>query len=118
MQQQTRRHTGEKAEKTACKFLKSHGLKLITKNYSCRYGEIDLLMRDKDQLVCVEVRYRSSASYCHPLETISNHKRRCLIKTASDYILRHEPNASIRFDVVGIDEKQNPDWIQHAFLVE
>lgn len=114
----SRNRSGAAAENAAYKFLKRQGLKLVAKNYSCRFGEIDLLMQDKQQLVCVEVRYRGANSYCHPLETINKHKRRCLIKTAAYYMQSHNPDADLRFDVVAITENKDLDWIKHAFLVE
>ena len=53
-----RKKTGDHAEQLACVFLQQQGLQLVTRNYRCRGGEIDLIMRDDDSLVFVEVRYR------------------------------------------------------------
>ncbi len=55
--------TGDHAELLACRYLQRHGLRLLTRNFHCRRGEIDLIMRDGDSLVFVEVRYRQQVRF-------------------------------------------------------
>lgn len=115
---------GSWAEDLAYRYLKSQGLKYVTKNYLCRMGEIDLIMRQKAVLVFVEVRFRSHGSYASPVQSISITKQRKLIRTAQHYLKRYRliGEAICRFDVVGIETMENGqpkiDWIKNAFQVE
>ena len=106
---------GKKAEDVACNFLLNNGLELLERNYSCRYGEIDLIMRDSDVLVFIEVRYRKHAAFGTAAESIDANKRRKIIFTADYYLQRNKPNCSTRFDVVTLDAERSPEWITDAF---
>lgn len=121
--------TGETAEQDACRFLLKNKLKLLSKNYRCKYGEIDLIMLDQQALVFVEVRYRKNNQFGSGADSITISKQRKLIKTAS-YYLQQNPKASqyaARFDVIsmsaGPDSNSQPhpenetkiDWIKDAF---
>lgn len=112
---------GNKAEKSAERYLKERGLKTITRNYNCRYGEIDLIMQDKDTLVFVEVRMRSNSNFGGALASIDYKKQQRLLLTAQTYLQQHQHKsfANQRFDVVGITGKENKteqtiEWIQNA----
>lgn len=115
---------GNWAENLAYEYLKLQGLKYVTKNYLCRMGEIDLIMRQKEILVFVEVRFRSNRSYASPSQSISVTKQRKLIRTAQHYLKRYGliGAAICRFDVVGIElvenSQPNIEWIKNAFQVE
>lgn len=121
----TTREQGEHTENLACQFLEEKGFKLIERNFSCRFGEIDLIMQDNDSLVFVEVRYRRSNNFGSGAETITANKQSKLIKTASAYLQQHAKlnQYSARFDVVSISgpvETSNIqnitfDWIENAF---
>lgn len=109
---------GFAAEEAARKYLVQQGLKWVESNYHCRLGEIDLIMRDKEYLVFVEVRARASATHGSALESVTYRKQQKIIKTASLYLLTHRlhNNVSVRFDVVSIEG--NPPqltWISNAF---
>jgi len=109
---------GERAEQQACQFLKAQGLKLIEKNWHYYTGEIDLIMQDDDDIVFVEVRYRTNINYGKPIETISQSKRKKIIKTALCYLQRKKwLNRSCRFDVVSIYQEKL-EWIKHAFTAD
>lgn len=100
--------------------LKKHGMKLVEKNYSSRYGEIDLIMREKDTLVFVEVRLRRSTAFGHPAETINASKRERIRKTAEYYLASKGKSfsESCRFDVVtvtGDRTASRTEWIADAF---
>ncbi len=115
---------GKDAE-TACNdYLKSCGLKLVEKNFSCRLGEIDIIMTDKNILVFVEVRFRKNNNYGDGLESITMAKQQKLRKTAELYLQQNNQYKNARFDVVSMStkaqtmqEKQHYsfDWIQNAF---
>lgn len=118
--------TGESAEQDACKFLIKNKLKLVSKNFSCVFGEIDLIMLDKQSLVFVEVRYRKNSQFGSGAESITISKQRKLIKTAS-YYLQQNPKTSqyaTRFDVISMSAPDSEstskneskiDWIKDAF---
>ncbi len=90
---------------------------LVERNVSCRYGEIDLVMEDGDELVFVEVRLRRNRDYGHPAESIGAGKRARLRRSASWYLQRHGSTYSrnCRFDVVAIGEDMHGEWIRDAF---
>ena len=121
----TTREQGQYTEGLACQFLENKGFRLIEKNFSCKVGEIDLIMKDKESLVFVEVRYRKSNNFGSAAESITAAKQLKLIKTASLYLQRHDKlnKYPARFDVVSITgfietdnlDKINIDWIENAF---
>lgn len=112
--------TGEKAEQDACQHLQQHGLKLVTKNYRCKFGEIDIIMQDRQSLVFVEVRYRKSSQFGSGAESITMAKQKKLLRTASYYLQQHPQTAQLacRFDVISISGKQDKqreiNWIKDA----
>ena len=109
---------GKSKEKLACRYLEKKGFKLIEKNYYCRRGEIDLIMRDQDSLVFVEVRYRNNDRFGSALESINIHKQKRLIFTAEQYLQQTRTPLAARFDVVAISgSEDNPsiNWIKNAF---
>lgn len=114
---QAARRRGKDAESQAAAYLQSKGLQLMGRNYQCPRGEIDLIMRDAEHLVFVEVRHRSTASHGSPVETVTSSKRRKLIFAARHYIAKKgiSDNQCIRFDVVGIQPGTAVDWVQNAF---
>ncbi|KTD19547.1 YraN family protein [Legionella londiniensis] len=109
---------GFTAEDLALGYLKQQGLTYITRNYQSRFGEIDLIMRDKHHLIFIEVRKRSSRLFGGAASSISLNKRQKIIKTAlaylSKYNLHHQQ--AIRFDVVCMDGvPARFTWIKNAF---
>ncbi len=105
-------------EQQARNYLVQKGLRFITSNYSCRWGEVDLIMADKQHLVFVEVRARMSPDFGGALESITAQKRKKIIKTASHYMtvkkLYHSHSA--RFDVICIQgANAEINWISNAF---
>ncbi|WP_446830611.1 YraN family protein [Candidatus Foliamicus sp.] len=95
---------GQKAESDARRYLTARGLEFLAANYRCRYGELDLVMRDGACLVFVEVRARRSASAGAPEASLSARKWRCLTRAARCFISDHPKfgGMMLRFDVVGI----------------
>ena len=107
------------AEKIARQHLKKQGLSFLEANFSSRMGEIDLIMKDVDTLVFVEVRYRKNSKFGSPLETITPNKQRKIRLTAESYLAKHAlQNADCRFDTVGLSGNLSSatiDWIKNAF---
>ena len=78
---------GDRGEGIARAYLKSKGYELVTTNFHCRWGEVDIIARDGQYLVFVEVRTRRRPGwYGEPEESISNRKRERLIATAETYL--------------------------------
>ena len=109
---------GEEKERLACAYLENNGLRLLKRNYRCRRGEIDLVMRDASTLVFVEVRFRASTRFGTPAETVDIHKQRRLAATAAHYLQHHPSNLPCRFDVIAFSGEDHIDWVRSAFNVE
>jgi putative endonuclease len=109
---------GKKCEQLACEFLQARGLTLMERNYRCRLGELDLIMRDGSCVVFVEVRFRRNHRYGTPAETVNRAKQKRLIRAASLYLQSRRIDAACRFDVIAVMGAE-PDttlrWIKNAF---
>ena len=111
---------GRDAEELAERYLSRHGLMLVTRNYRCRRGEIDLVMRDADTLVFVEVRRRTSHAFGGGVASVDSRKRTRLVAAAEHFLMmkRIGDERPCRFDVVAIDG-QSPrttiEWVRDAF---
>jgi putative endonuclease len=109
---------GQAAEEKALDYLTEKGLKLVTRNYSCRLGEIDLIMRDRDYLVFIEVRSRTSMTFGGGIASITYAKRQKIIKTTAHYMMKHQlqDKHPLRFDVISIDgASESITWLKDAF---
>jgi len=94
---------GRAGEAAAKKFLRDRRLKFLTANFRSKRGEIDLIFRDGDCLVFVEVKTRSSEAWTRPAAAVNARKRRRLTLTALDYLrLLKNPEVKIRFDIVEV----------------
>lgn len=119
-----RQERGEQAEAAAEQWLGQRGLSLVTRNYRCRQGEIDLVMLDQDCLVFTEVRWRNQRGYGGALASVDHHKQRRLIQAARHFLAKHPAHQQrpCRFDVVGMEPDNNGsvsyEWIQNAFYSE
>jgi len=94
---------GQLAEDRALRFLEQQGLKLVLRNYACRFGEIDLVMSEGEQLVFVEVRSRRYNSYGGAAASVGLAKQHKLWRTAEHYLLSIRRQPVCRFDLVAID---------------
>ena len=111
---------GRTAEDTACAYLLGHGLVLVERNYRSRRGEIDLILRDADTLVFVEVRYRRQSGFGSAAESVNHGKQMRIAACARHYLRTHcqFDTTGCRFDVVAIDGPvQSIEWIRNAFTV-
>lgn len=107
---------GGAAEDGAARFLERHGLEVLARNYRTKLGEIDLVARDGDTLVFVEVRLRTPGGYGGGAESITPAKRRRIIQAARHYLARLRREPPCRFDVVTLDGGE-PAWLRAAFMV-
>lgn len=118
------RSIGTLWENAVLAHLRHAGLKPVARNFTCRYGEIDLIMRDaaagRSCTVFVEVRYRHSSARGGGLASVGNGKRRKLLRTAAVYLQANPRLAAqaCRFDVVachGTPTQPAFDWVRAAF---
>lgn len=109
------RRRGTEAEHAARGFLEQQGLRFVTANYHCRRGEIDLVMRDGETLVFVEVRLRSNPRYGGAAASVDYHKQKKLVSTAEHYLQTSGFDGPARFDVIAMSGANTIDWIQNAF---
>lgn len=107
---------GAEAENLAAAFLERAGLKLIERNYRCRFGEIDVIAHDGAVLVFVEVRMRSSARFGGAAGSITAAKQMKLLRTARFYLAGVTRAPECRFDALLIDGRDNSiEWLKNAF---
>lgn len=99
-----RRNLGARGENLALSYLQKQGVKLVDRNFSCPFGEIDLVVLDKKTLVFVEVKTRWSLKYGNPAEAVTRRKLQSIITTANMFRKIH-PNLTdkMRVDVVAIE---------------
>lgn len=115
-----KRERGKYFERIARHHLEAHSLVFIAENFHCRWGEIDLVMRDRASLVFIEVRFRGAGSYLSGVVSIDTKKQKKLCKTAQHYLATKAPaNIPARFDVIAIsqnsDQPPEIEWIKNAF---
>lgn len=97
-------NTGKLGEELACKFLKEKGYLILERNYKIRGGELDIIARDKEDLVFVEVKTRNSHEFGTPVESMTFWKIKLLLKTAVFYILKiNWGNKPYRLDFISVD---------------
>ena len=113
---------GRIAEDIACDYLNNQfGLALLDRNYRTPHGDIDLIMKDGDTTVFIEVRSRTRQSFMETLETIDRNKWMRIIQSSEYYLQRQVSNyneVKCRFDVVTLNgplETARLEWIKDAF---
>lgn len=118
---------GNDAEDACCAWLKKQGLKLLTRNYHSRRGELDLVMQDGKTVVFVEVRYRKNNLFGGAVESVTPTKQQKLRATAEQYLQRETRLQNGRFDVVAMTPAIDTgdatratsayifNWIKNAF---
>lgn len=99
-----RRERGAYYEKKAAEYLEEQGYEILERNYRCRLGEIDLIAKEGEYLVFVEVKYRKNSAGGDPAEAVNFSKQRVISKVAAYYLMRERGclEISCRFDVVSI----------------
>ncbi|MGD0961478.1 MAG: YraN family protein [Methylomonas sp.] len=108
--------TGDQAELLALNYLQQQGLQLVCSNYRCKFGELDLVMKDGPVLAIVEVRFRKSDRFGGALYSINRRKQARIIAATQHYVIINKLSRPIiRFDVVAISDNQSPYWIKDAF---
>lgn len=114
------RESGSHWEKKAESYLRAQGLQLLQRNFSSRFGEIDLIMEDEKTVVFVEVKYRRNNSHGSGADAVTFHKQNRISLTAAWYLAMNPGRAEqfCRFDVISIDPEKGEkgiNWIKSAF---
>ena len=98
-----KKELGKKGEEVAARFLKKNGYRIIETNYRCKMGEMDIIGREKDTLVFVEVKTRTSTTFGPPQLAVNSSKQRQLSKVALNFLKEKKlEDVKARFDVVAI----------------
>lgn len=110
---------GQRAEDQALAFLLGQGLTLLARNHRCRFGEIDLVMQDGEEVVFVEVRARRRANWGSAAASVTSGKQQRLLKTARHWLMCHGREVRCRFDLVSFDgcapdasARYAPEWLR------
>lgn len=103
---------GQAAEARALAYLQQQGMQLVERNFSCRCGEIDLIMLEQKTLVFVEVRQRSSSQFGGAAASVTAIKQARLWHTAEYYLQRYVTPPGCRFDLIAI-QGDELNWIRH-----
>ena len=110
---------GKKGEEKALRFLKKKGYRIIETNYVCRMGEMDLIAKEKDTLVFIEVKTRTSTMFGPPQLAVNSWKQRQLSKVALNFLKEKKlEDVKARFDVVAIllgQKGEEIELIKNAF---
>lgn len=110
---------GNAGETLTAEYLKKRGYIISARNYSCKYGEIDVIAENNDEILFVEVKTRSSDSFARPSEYVDEGKRRRIRITADVYLKYNGYGLQPRFDVAEVtvdrDGRQTLNYIENAF---
>jgi len=114
-----KKELGRRGEEVAFRFLKKKGYRIIEKNYACKMGEMDIIAKEKDTLVFIEVKTRTSALFGPPQLAVNSWKQRQLSKVALNYLNEKRlKDVKARFDVVAIllgGKEEEIELIRNAF---
>ncbi len=118
-----RRALGREFEAAAARLLEDAKLVVLARNVNCRHGEIDIVAREGEVLVFVEVRYRGAGAVVDAIDSIDARKRARIVAAARWYLAEHPKLArlSCRFDVIAFDGapgEGKPQWLRDAFRVD
>ena len=106
---------GERYEREAEALLKANGLRLVERNWLCRFGEIDLIMQDGTTLVFVEVRQRNSVRFGGAAASIGREKQARIERAIGLYLSRLPSVPACRVDAVLFDAASPPQWLKNIF---
>lgn len=108
---------GKIAEDRAADFLAQRGVEIVARNYRCRFGEIDLIGRDGETMIFVEVRLRSNPTFGGPAGSITTAKQKRIILAAQHFLTRFRQPPPCRFDAILATRLSTPhyEWLKGAF---
>ena len=104
---------GKQGEEIATTYLTKKGYTILDTNWRAGRNEIDIIARDKDFVVIVEVKSRSSSTFTEPEEAVTRDKQVALIRAANAYVFRKNINLEVRFDIISIIHNKNETRVNH-----
>ena len=105
---------GTKGEDIAVKYLEKIGCQILIRNFRSYYGEIDIIAKDKNEYVFVEVKTRTSDKFGKPVEAVDNTKQKHIYNTTEYYLYcKKLENAYIRFDIIEVYKRQDKFYVHH-----
>ena len=104
---------GPRGEEIAVRHLKAKGCKILHRNYRTPLGEADIIVKDGEMLVFVEVKARSSDAFGQPFEAVNHRKQEKLKKIALYYLKHQQIESPVRFDIVSIISRNGRDEVEH-----
>ncbi|NOG61378.1 MAG: YraN family protein [Proteobacteria bacterium] len=112
--------SGKQAEDIAKNYLVERAIKIVSRNFHSRFGEIDIIGIDNDILIFFEIRYRKNEHFLSAVETVDQHKCKKIVITSEVYLNKHKKYQSYfcRYDVITISgalEQPVIEWIKNAF---
>ena len=109
-----RQELGKEGEDFAADYLQKQGYEIIDRNFECKQGEIDIIAKDKNEYVFIEVKTRSSALYGLPKEAVDKTKKKHIYRSAEYYVYaKHLESEPIRIDVIEVYKKQGKFMVHH-----
>lgn len=109
-----RHEVGKIGENIATKYLEQIGYEIIQRNFECKQGEIDIIAKDKEEIVFVEVKTRANTLYGKPKEAVDTIKKKHIYKSAEFYIyIKHLENLPVRIDVIEVYKKKEKYFLNH-----
>ena len=121
---QERLSLGKKGEELALAQLKALKYRILERNFKCRLGEVDIIARDKNTLVFIEVKTRTTDAFGPPHLAVHRRKQRQIVRAAQWYLAEQRtPDAASRFDVLAVTMRKDGsppriDWVKNAFPAE
>ena len=94
--------TGAEGEKRVAGFLRDRGFAIVKRNYTCRYGEIDIIAENEEYILFIEVKTRKQKSMVSGVEAVDIFKQRRITLTANDYIVKTQCQKQPRFDIAEV----------------
>ena len=105
---------GREGEDYAAWYLVENGYKIIQRNFDCKQGEIDIIAKDKDEYVFIEVKTRQNLHYGMPCEAVNEKKQKHIINATKYYLYLHKlENSYIRIDVIEVLKKKDKYYLNH-----
>ena len=105
---------GKQGEDLAVEYLTEEGYEILERNWRFKHVEIDIIARNRDQLVIAEVKTRTGNSYGEPYTAVDIRKQRSLIFAAERYIFSHNLDLDVRFDIISIILDHNRTVVEHV----
>jgi putative endonuclease len=119
-----RQALGQKGEAAARAYLERRGMRILAENFACAAGEIDLIGQERDVLVFIEVKTRTSDAFGPPHLAVHRRKQRQIVRAAQWFLAeRRTPNVACRFDVLAVTfppggRAPHIEWVRNAFPAE